>query len=403
MADGSDKSHLRVTTDLQVFGMIVTAEPYAAVRSPSDVVVLENTVRPETIGSTEPIRANVELLPRGTYTYNVPADLHGLNNAPKVSMDQYEQLVEIYQAQNAVKIAQAQGADQYAPEVITKAERELSNAQKLHSSHAGRSMVVTAARTAAQTAEDARALTIVRKQEAQTTQARDQVEREQRLRQEAEARAQQASAQADADRAALDNAKAQLAAAEARAAALSAPAPAPPPPNVEPPISRQTLEEGRDQRTMAARTALLQELRGALGPSLEIMDASRGVVVTLGNTDFRGSALNQSTAAELLRLAAPVMRTPGLTVEVDGYTDLPGEQNETIASQRAEEVREALVRGGISGTRIVARGMGSSHPLGSNASAAGREQNRRVEIVIAGSVIGNFPLWDKTYALSSPR
>jgi outer membrane protein OmpA-like peptidoglycan-associated protein len=318
-------------------------------------------------------------------------------------MDQYEQLVEIYQAQNAVKIAQAQGADQYAPEVITKAERELSNAQKLQSSHAGRSMVVTAARTAAQTAEDARALTIIRKQEAQTMQARDQVEREQRLRQEAEARAQQASAQADADRAALDNAKAQLAAAEARAAALSAPAPAPPPPNVESPVSRQSLEEGRDQRTMAARTALLQELRGALGPSLEIMDASRGVVVTLGNTDFRGSALNQSTAAELLRLAAPVMRTPGLTVEVDGYTDSPGEQNETIASQRAEEVREALVRGGISATRIVARGMGSSHPLGSNASAAGREQNRRVEIVIAGSVIGNFPLWDKTYALSSPR
>lgn len=403
MADASDKSHLRVTTDLQVFGMIVTAEPYAAVRSPSDVVVLENTVRPDTIGSTEPIRANLELLPRGTYTYNVPSELHGLNNAPKVSMDQYEQLVEIYQAQNAVKIAQAQGADEYAPEVITKAEGELNNAQQLHSKRAGRSMVVTAARTAAQTAEDARALTIIRKQEAQTTQVRDQVEREQRLRKEAEARAHESSAQADADRAALDDAKAQLAAAEARAAALSGPAPAPPPPNVESAVSRQTLEEGRDQRTMAARRSLLQEIRSALGPSLEIVDASRGLVVTVRNADFRGSALNQSIGAELLRLAAPVMRAPGLTVEVDGYTDLPGAQNEIIASQRAEEVRDALVRGGISGTRVVARGMGSSHPLGSNASAAGREQNRRVEIVIAGGGIGNFPLWDKTYALSSPR
>jgi outer membrane protein OmpA-like peptidoglycan-associated protein len=228
------------------------------------------------------------------------------------------------------------------------------------------------------------------------------VEREKQLRQEAEARAQQASSQADADRVALDNAKAQLALAEARAAALSTPAPAPPPPNVESPVTRQT-QEGRDQRTMAARGSLLQELRGALGPSLEIVDASRGLVVTVPNADFRGSALNQSIAAELLRLAAPVMRTPGLTVEVDGYTDLAGAQNDTMASQRAEEVREALVRSGINGTRVVARGMGSSHPLGSNASAAGREQNRRVEIVIAGGAIGNMPLWDKTYALSSPR
>jgi flagellar motor protein MotB len=154
---------------------------------------------------------------------------------------------------------------------------------------------------------------------------------------------------------------------------------------------------------MAARRSLLQEIRSALGPSLEIVDASRGLVVTVRNADFRGSALNQSIAAELLRLAAPVIRAPSLTVEVDGYTDLPGAQNETIASQRADEVREALLRGGLSGTRVVARGMGSSHPLGSNASAAGREQNRRVEIVIAGGGIGNFPLWDKTYALSSPR
>jgi outer membrane protein OmpA-like peptidoglycan-associated protein len=126
-------------------------------------------------------------------------------------------------------------------------------------------------------------------------------------------------------------------------------------------------------------------------------------VVIVRDADFHGSALNQSTAAELRRVAAPVMRTPGLAVEVDGHTDLPGAQGEATASQRADEVREALVRGGISGERVVARGMGSSHPLGSNASAAGREQNRRVEIVIAGGVIGNYPLWDKTYALSSSR
>jgi len=108
MANASDNAHLHVTTDLQVFGLIVTAEPYSSVRLPSDVVVAENRVRLDTIGSTQPIHARFELLPRGTYTYNVPADLTALNSGPKVSMDKYEQIVEIYQAQNAVQIAQSQ-------------------------------------------------------------------------------------------------------------------------------------------------------------------------------------------------------------------------------------------------------------------------------------------------------
>jgi hypothetical protein len=71
----SDKAKLQVTTDLQAFGLIVTAEPYSAVRQPSDVVVLENEPRPDTIGGREPIQAKYELLPRGHYTYNVQEGL----------------------------------------------------------------------------------------------------------------------------------------------------------------------------------------------------------------------------------------------------------------------------------------------------------------------------------------
>ena len=95
--------------------------------------------------------------------------------------------------------------------------------------------------------------------------------------------------------------------------------------------------------------------------------------------------------------------TPGLSVEVDGYTDLPGSQREALAEERAQEVRRVLTGAGFSGGAIVARGMGSQRPLGPNSSASGRELNRRVEIVITGEAIGNFPLWDKSYPLSSSR
>ena len=106
----SDKASLRITTDLPAFGLIVTAEPYAAVRQPSDVVVMENEIRPETVGQIEPINAKYELLPRGQYTYTVPSDMVAAEgNGAKVPMDQYESLLQVYQAQNAVQIAKAAG------------------------------------------------------------------------------------------------------------------------------------------------------------------------------------------------------------------------------------------------------------------------------------------------------
>jgi Domain of unknown function (DUF4398) len=165
LANGSDKAHTRVTTDLQAFGLIVTAEPYSAVRLPSDVVVLENQVRSGTIGATEPIQVRYEFMPRGTYAYNVPAGL-GAAGA-KVSMAEYEETLQLYQALNAVQIAQSQGADQYAPDVFEKARQQYEKARQLQASHAGRSAVVTAARYAAQTAEDARTLALTRKHDAE--------------------------------------------------------------------------------------------------------------------------------------------------------------------------------------------------------------------------------------------
>ena len=130
--NASDKAHLRVTTDLQAFALIVTAEPYAAVRRPGDVVVLENQVRPDTTGKIEEVTARYELMPRGHYSWLVPDTLESsASNTPKVSMHKYEELLELYQAQNAVGIARAGYAEDYAPNTFAKAQQLLTEAQQL--------------------------------------------------------------------------------------------------------------------------------------------------------------------------------------------------------------------------------------------------------------------------------
>src|SRR5690242_12412275 len=130
----SENAGMHVTTDLQAFGMIVTAEPYSAVRQPSDVVVLENEVRPDTIGHIELVQAKYELMPRGQYTYLKPTDLKQVNaDGRRLSMDEYEKLLEVYQAQNAVQIARSVGADRYAADTFEKAEQQLRTAQDFQS------------------------------------------------------------------------------------------------------------------------------------------------------------------------------------------------------------------------------------------------------------------------------
>ena len=112
--DGNSK--LNVTSNLQAFGMIVTAEPYFAVTQPSDVVVMENEVRADTTGQFEEVEAKYELLQRGQYELNVnPAELQPIN------MDSRTPL-ELYEARNAVRIAKWTGAEHYASDSLNKAE-----------------------------------------------------------------------------------------------------------------------------------------------------------------------------------------------------------------------------------------------------------------------------------------
>src|SRR5713101_7928502 len=173
MPNGSDKARMRITTDLQAFGLIVTAEPYSAVRQPSNVVVAENMVRSDTLGQVQLIHARYELMPRGQYTWLGTRSTAA--NAPKVSMDQYEALSQLYQAQNAIGIARAANAEQYAPNTFAKAQQLADEAQRLQQSKAPASQVIQNAREAAQTAEDARVMAERRRQEEKLTSAQAEV------------------------------------------------------------------------------------------------------------------------------------------------------------------------------------------------------------------------------------
>ena len=389
LAGSSDKAHLHVTTDLQAFGLIVTAEPYAAVRQPSDVVVMENEIRPDTVGKIEPVQAKFDLLPRGHYTYTVPADLIAAEgNGPTVSMSRYEEMVELYQAQNAVQIAGAMGAAQYAPDTFARAQELLRAAQAFESTHSDRSRLIQDAREAAQTAEDARAITLKRRQDAEVASASAEAAQERQRRIQAEADAQAARAQSSADRALLDQERLARQQAEAQAqAAAQVPGAVTAPVPTQTVVVRQPAQDLREQKR-TARIALYQQLGGC---GLETTDSPRGLLVTIPAGDFSGNTILPAISPRLSQVASIVRSSPGLTIEVDDN----GETN----SARAESVRSALVSYGIPATAIVVRNAGNGRPIASNASVQGRELNRRVEIAISGDAIGIMPYWDRSYSL----
>ena len=138
-----------------------------------------------------------------------------------------------------------------------------------------------------------------------------------------------------------------------------------------------------------------------LSAALPTRDTPRGLVVTVTDAGFRGTEIKPATDGSLFRIAAILASHPGLNVEVEGHTDTSGNPStdDRISSQRAEAVRSALVRGGAPASAVSARGLGGTRPLVSNSSAAGREQNRRVEIAISGEPLGTMALWERSYSV----
>lgn len=397
------KSKLDVTTDLQAFGLIVTAEPYYAVTHPSNEVVAENILRQETKGFEEPIDARFDVLEGGQYTIDVPAD-----QLPATQADERVPL-DLLEARNAVAIAKAAGAEQYAATSLGKAIDMLQRAEDYLQRKQGRTPIGTAALGATQMAEDARVLTLRRKEQ-------DRLAAERRARQEAQERAEAdaraaqeraAQAQAQSDEDARRRAEAERAQAEAQqrqADSLAAQQQA----QAQADAARQAAEESERQKEAAqratedaehARAEAIQQkeemrarLLAQLNQVLQTRDTARGLVVNMPDVlfDFNKYTLKPAARERLARVSGIVLAYPDLRLEIEGHTDSIGsdEYNQTLSEKRAAVVRDYLISSGVTTANVVARGLGKSDPVADNGSAAGRKLNRRVEMIVSGDVIG---------------
>jgi outer membrane protein OmpA-like peptidoglycan-associated protein len=381
LLDGT-KSRLTVTTNLQSFGMIVTAEPYFAVNMPSDVVVLENVARSDTAGTFEQVTANYELIQRGQYTYIASKAREDITNlSPKIPL-------EVYEARNAVAIAQTAGADTLAPDAYQKSLASLNQAESLLTGKGNKKEVIAAARDAVQTAADARLIALKRAadqkvaaeraaQQAATDVANAKQKEEEAARQQAEL--QRLQAERDAAREAQARAEADAARNQADAAALAA---------------QQQAKAAQDAaaKAEADKQALRAALLAQFNRILPTTDTPRGLQVNMADVLFAfGKYELQPPAREALaKFSGIVLAHPGLHLSVEGYTDSVGSDafNQTLSEQRAGAVRDYLIQQGLDPSSITATGFGKTNPVASNDMATGRQQNRRVEIIISGEVIG---------------
>jgi outer membrane protein OmpA-like peptidoglycan-associated protein len=412
-----EDARIQVTTDLQAFGMMVTAEPYFAVTQPSDVVIIENVVTDKTKGNVEAVEAKYELLKRGSYLMNQDA------STLKVKPLEPGAPLDLAEARNAVELARLAGADRYSADTFTKASRLLNDAELAREKHKKGNEVQQPARQAAQTAEDARLIALQRQEEAYQAaqraaaaererqvqqqalaaqqaaiEAQQRTQLEQERRRQAELDAQNAAASRDqAEQLRLEAERQQQAALQARAEADAARAAAD--------AERQRAEEARrlaEQQAQQAQAAatqsaqerdqLRQQLREQLNTILETRETARGLIVNLSDVLFDTASANLKAGAreKLARVAGILASHPDLHIEIEGHTDSVGgeEYNQHLSERRADSVRSYLVEQKVSPSVVGTAGYGESKPVATNGTAAGRQQNRRVEIVVSGESIG---------------
>ena len=404
------KSSLHVTTDLQAFGLLVTAEPYFAVTQPSDLVVAQNIIRSDTLGREEAIDVRYELLPKGLYASQVEPlqeTIYGVDR--KAPLD-------LFEARNAVRIARAAKADQYAAATLAKAEADLKQAEDYYKRKQGRTPIGTVAREAVQTAEEARVMSLKREEEervesekqaaaAREAAAKAKAEAESQRRQQAEterANAEQAKAEAEKARQEAERAKqeselaAQRAAqekqeAQAAQAAALAQQQALEAENEKARSQAEEAERGR-QKAEAEKAEMRSRLMQQLNAILVTRDTARGLVSTMPDVLFETNSFVLKPAAResLAKVAGIFLAYPDLRLEVDGHTDSVGSDayNQQLSEKRAASVRDYITQQGIPASSVTIQGFGKTQPIASNATAAGRRQNRRVELVVSGEVIG---------------
>jgi outer membrane protein OmpA-like peptidoglycan-associated protein len=376
----NDSDHLTVTTNLQAFGLIVTAEPYFAVTMPSDVVVMQNLViNDKTQGVIEQVNAHYSLLPRGSY--EEIAGRHAVLHP--ITRDERSPL-ELYEAVNAVQIADADGAEKYAADSMASAKTALQNAEDINQGGHHRKETITYAREAVQAAEDARIITI-RKIKAADAAA------EQQARLNAEQAAQQSKeaaeqARINAERQAAQREQAQAEAAQAQAQAAEAQARA-----EKARAAQQAAEQSAQLATQQAEQER-ERLKQQLNQVLQTTETARGLIVNMSDVLFGFNQYNLKPEAreKLAKVSGILLAYPNLKLQVEGYTDNIGsdEYNQKLSQERADTVRDYLASQGVSSGNISAAGYGENDPLADNSTASGRAENRRVQLVVSGSSIG---------------
>ena len=422
------RSKLDVTTDLQAFALVMTAEPYYAVRQPSNLVVLENIVREDTKGTTEAMNTKYELLERGGY---IPT---GYKFDPVVLNTKLP--LEFFEARNAVRIAESEGAEQYASDSYQHAQRLMNRVDEYAiRKNTDRKAMIAVAREAVQTAEDARQIAVKKmddvrldneRQASADAQARTQEQADDATRQKeraqsdqaqaefakhqaesdnadaqsakrqaesdtataqaaraqaesdtANARAESAQAQSDTDRARSDMADNQAASASALSAAQA-----------DAEQSRQSAQQA-DADKAAMRTRLSEQLNRIL----QTRDTARGLIVSMSDVLFDTGrySLKPGAREKLAKVAGILLAYPGLDIAVGGYTDNVGSDsmNQRLSENRAGSVRDYLVQQGVATNSVTVTGFGNSSAVASNHNASGRQQNRRVELVVSGEAIGS--------------
>jgi outer membrane protein OmpA-like peptidoglycan-associated protein len=407
LVGGNHRSKVAVTTDLQAFALIVTAEPYYAVRQPGNVVVLENVVRDDTKGTTEAVNAKYELMERGGY---LPT---GYKFDPVVMNANLP--LEFFEARNAVRIAKSEGAEQYASASYQHAAELMSNADGYATrKHIDRKPLIAVSREAVQTAEDAREIAVKKmdevrlaneRQASSDAQASSQAQADDATRQKeqaqldtARARAAKAQAESDAAKAQGDAADAQAAAAKARddmAASQASSASAVSAAQADAEQSRLAAQQAQAnaQQADTDKAAMRAKLSEQLNTILQTRDSARGLIVSMSDVLFDTGkySLKPGAREKLAKVAGILLAYPSLNIEVGGYTDNVGSDsmNQTLSENRAGSVRDYLVTEGVAANSVSARGFGNTLPVATNDNSAGRQQNRRVELLVSGDAIGN--------------
>jgi outer membrane protein OmpA-like peptidoglycan-associated protein len=439
-------SKLNVTSNLQSFALIVTAEPYFAVTQPSDVVVMENEIRSDTKGTVEQVEAKYELLQRGLYESDInPADMQPMKGGSKTPL-------ELYEARNAVRIARWSGAEHYASDTFNKAKASLQNAESLQTGTEDKKAEVSVAREAVQTAEDARVITVKKmdderqanerqnsansvaragertdkanrqRDKAQSDTAQAQSDTAQARSDTAQAKSDTAQAQSDMARNKERNAEDQRISADAQSQsraqtdeanrqkelaqsetaqarsdrvqdqATSANAVAAARADADQSRSAAQLSDQRAQSAENDKAAMRARLEQQLNSILQTRDSARGLIVSMSDVLFDSGKFSLLPGAreKLAKVAGILLAYPGLNIAVGGYTDNVGnnQYNQILSEHRAGSVRDYLVQQGVAGNSVTATGFGNSVPVASNDNASGRQANRRVDLVVSGEAIG---------------